>query len=63
MCIAKPGHADIRLQRESILREINLDKNIHKLRGKIYATGIVPPGNHLVPIARYSHPLLSVLYK
>jgi hypothetical protein len=27
-CIAKPGHVDSRLQRESILREINLDKNI-----------------------------------
>ena len=25
-CIAKPGHVDSRLQRESILREINLDK-------------------------------------
>ena len=26
--IAKPGHVDSKLQRESILREINLDKNI-----------------------------------
>jgi hypothetical protein len=27
--------------------EINLDKNIEKVRGKIYATGIVPAGNRL----------------
>ena len=43
MCIAKPGHVDS----ESILREINLDKNIYKLRGKIYATGTVHAGNRL----------------
>ena len=43
MCIAKPGHVDS----EYILREINLDKNIYKLRGKIYATGIVHAGNRL----------------
>jgi hypothetical protein len=43
MCIAKPGHVDS----ESILREINLDKNIRKLRGKIYATGTVHAGNRL----------------
>jgi hypothetical protein len=36
---------DSRLPRESILREINLDKNIYKLRGKIYPTGIDPAGN------------------
>jgi hypothetical protein len=47
ICIAKPGQVDSRLQRESILREINLDKNIEKLRGKSYATGIVPAGNRL----------------
>jgi hypothetical protein len=28
ICIAKPGNVDSRLQPESILREINLDKNI-----------------------------------
>jgi hypothetical protein len=28
ICIAKPGDADSRLKRESILREINLDTNI-----------------------------------
>ena len=28
ICIAKHGHVDSRLQRKSILREINLDKNI-----------------------------------
>jgi hypothetical protein len=34
-------------QRESILRELNLDKNIKKLRRKIYATGIAHMGNRL----------------
>ena len=28
ICIAKPGHVDTKLQRESILKGINLDKNI-----------------------------------
>jgi hypothetical protein len=32
------------VQRESILREINLDKNISKLRGKIYAQVYSPRG-------------------
>jgi hypothetical protein len=67
ICIAKRGHVDSRLQRESILREINLDKNIYKLRGKIYATGNSVRGKSLgtgiVPVARYSSPLSSVLLK
>ena len=32
------------------LRQINLDKNIHRLRVKIYATVIVPAGNCLKPV-------------
>jgi hypothetical protein len=55
------------VQRESILREINLDKNISKLRGKIYAQVYSPRGKSfemgIVPVVRYSHPLSSFLLK
>jgi hypothetical protein len=58
--IAKHGHADSRLQLESILREINIDKNIEKLNGKIYATGIVPAGNRLKLV---QFPSIGVVYR
>jgi transketolase C-terminal domain/subunit len=55
------------VQRESILREINLDKKYIKItrenlchryssHGKSFETG-------MVPVTRYSHPLSSVLFK
>jgi len=34
ICIAKPDHVDSRLQLESILREINLDKIYKNYAGK-----------------------------
>ena len=63
ICIGKPDHADSRVQRESILRQIQYipitrEKLCHRYssREKSFETGI----GH---VARYSHLLSSVLFK